>query len=127
MDSVLSLIYCAIKEHIEALNNTQLADKALTIAFVKSGSTKPHKRTSKGAVKHNLLSTGNDWKILAGLPGNNFVFPPEIYSSSERPDILIWSTKLKKVILVELTCPAEEGFQAAQLQKQSKCLPPSRC
>ena len=120
---MLSLIYGAIREHIEALNNAPLPDKALTIGFVKSGSTNPPKRTSKGSVKHNLLSNGNDWKILADLPGNNFVFPPEIYSTSERPDILIWSTKLKNVILVELTCPAKEGFQSAQLRKQSKYLP----
>ena len=54
--------------------------------------------------------TGWKWSI--------FHFPGAL-----RPDILISSTKLKKVILVELTCPAEEGFQSAQLRKQSKYLP----
>ena len=59
---------------------------------------------------------------MADLPNKNFAFPPEIFSSAERPNILVWSVKLKTVILLELTCPAEEGFQAAQLRKQSTFL-----
>ena len=122
-DSVLSLIYSAFKEHIESLHNTRVVDKNISIAFVKAGSTKINKKFSTESAKQNLLSKGNDWKILADLPNENFVFPPEIFSSAERPDILIWSDKLKTVILLELTCPAEEGIQAAQLRKQSRYMP----
>ena len=57
-----------------------------------------------------MLSNASDWKIIVDLPGVNFVFPPEIFNTNERPDIVIWSAKLKKVLLIELTCPAEEGF-----------------
>ena len=61
--------------------------------------------------------------MLVDLPGVNFVFPPEIFNTNERPDIVIWSAKLKKVLLIELSCPAEEGFTAAQIQKQSRYSP----
>ena len=40
-------------------------------------------------------------------------FPPVIYSTSERPDIVIWSASARLVILLELTVPAEEGIVAA--------------
>ena len=40
-----------------------------------------------------------------------------------RPDIVIWSNQLKQVHIVELTCPAEEGMDSAQLRKESKYLP----
>ena len=61
--------------------------------------------------------------MLVDLFGVNFVFPPEIFNTNERPDIVIWSAKLKKVLLIELTCPAEEGFTAAQIRKQSRYSP----
>jgi len=48
---VLSLIYGAIREHIEALNNAPLPGKALAIAFVKSGSTNPPQKNFKGIRK----------------------------------------------------------------------------
>ena len=57
------------------------------------------------------------------LPDQNYVFPPDIYNTAERPDIVIWSKKSKKVILLELTCPAEEGILAARLRKESKYKP----
>ena len=46
--------------------------------------------------------------------GKKTVFPPEIYSTPERPDVVIWSGSRKSVILIELTCPSEEGFVQAQ-------------
>ena len=45
------------------------------------------------------------------------MFPPEIIATSERPDIVIWSVALKKVIMIELTCPAVEGIEAARVRK----------
>ena len=46
--------------------------------------------------------------------------PPHIYSTPERPDIVLWSSKLKRVILIELTCPAEENIKAANIRKEGK-------
>ena len=49
---------------------------------------------------------------------NRLVFPPEIYSTPQRPDIVIWSASIKVVLLLELTCPAEESFDKAHLRKE---------
>ena len=51
------------------------------------------------------------------------VFPPEICATSDRPDIIIWSRDAKHVILIELTCPAEENIQSAAIRKQSRYIP----
>ena len=53
---------------------------------------------------------------------NNNAIYPEILSTNERPDIVFWSVKARKVILIELTCPAEEGISAAQDRKQARYL-----
>ena len=33
---------------------------------------------------------------------------------------MIWSVTLKKVIMIELTCPAEEGIEAARERKHAR-------
>lgn len=38
-------------------------------------------------------------------------FQGEITTTSLRPDIVVWSTKARSVLLVELTIPAEEGIE----------------
>ena len=123
-DSILSLINQALNEHVETINQKQPAVRSTTlINFVKAGATKQQSDASKKQDDINLLCYANDWSLLVDLPGENYVFPPEIFSTAERPDILLWSTKLKKVILIELTCPAEEGIQAAKVRKQAQYTP----
>ena len=51
---------------------------------------------------------------------NKTVYPPEIYSTPQRPDIVIWSKQTKRVLNGELTCPAEEGIEAAQARKNAR-------
>ena len=64
-----------------------------------------------------LLHGASDWKLLVDFERHKIMFPPEIYSTDERPDVIIWSASLRKIILIELTCPAEEGIQAASERK----------
>ena len=45
--------------------------------------------------------------------------PEAICISTWRPDIVIYSLKLKKVILIELTCPAEENIEERHSEKIS--------
>ena len=123
-DSVLSLISKALQTQLEFINSTQnFCSKPAFINFVKAGSEINQKHNPKKQIRSHLLSNANDWKFLTDLPGTNYVFPPEVYSTPERPDILIWSPKLRTILMLELTCPAEEGIQAAKLRKQSKYMP----
>ena len=45
---------------------------------------------------------------------------PEIANTNERPDIVLWSISTRSVILIELTCPAEENFNDAKERKLAK-------
>jgi hypothetical protein len=47
-------------------------------------------------------------------------FPPTIVATALRPDIVLWSRMSRVVVLIELTCPAEEGMVNAQLRKETK-------
>ena len=121
---VLSLISKAFQTQLEFINSTQnFCSKPAFINFVKAGSEINQKHNPIKQIRSHLLSNANDWKFLTDLPGTNYVFPPEVYSTPERPDILIWSPKLRTILMLELTCPAEEGIQAAKLRKQSKYMP----
>ena len=123
-NSVLSLISQRLKEHIASINSLKPStNKTHFTCFVKAGASNSQIQKTKNHTLSNLLCDGNDWKILVDLPDTNYVFPPEIYSTNERPDICIWSEKLKRLFLIELTCPAEEGIEAAKVRKHSRYLP----
>ena len=52
------------------------------------------------------------------------IFPSHLIAFTElRPDITIFSNKLKRVILIELICPCEENMQAWHNVKVNKYLP----
>ena len=50
-------------------------------------------------------------------------FPVHICVADKRPDIVLFSDSLQTVILIELTCPAEENIADAQLRKEIKYTP----
>ena len=45
------------------------------------------------------------------------IYVPELAFTELRPDITIFSNKLKRVILIELTCPCEENMKASHNAK----------
>ena len=119
-DSVLLNIECKLQKFIFEINQrktlTSPGPKALYHNFVRAGQSRPP--TLPKQPKEGLLTRANDWNLLVDYENNKIVFPPHIYPTSERPDIVIWSRMSRKVILLELTCCAEEGVKAAQLRKQ---------
>ena len=62
----------------------------------------------------------NDWSLLVDFDHARIVFPPHILATSERPDMILSSLSLKKVILIELTCPAEENILSKNREKLSR-------
>jgi len=121
-DSVLSNIEIALSQILHEFNSKNPSSlvggfgKRL-IAFVRKGE-KSNKKQESASVKR--LSCANDWRMLVDFDKNNIVFPPEIFSTNERPDIVIWSGMARVVLLLELTCCAEEGTRAAHLRKDAK-------
>ena len=58
--------------------------------------------------------------MLIDFDHKKITFPPEICSTDQRPDIVIWSLSLKSAICIELTCPADENIQAAHKYKSDR-------
>ena len=69
----------------------------------------------------NILHHASDWILLADL-GSNYCFPVHIAFTQLRPGITISSTSLRKVILIELTCPCEENMESWHNTKINKYL-----
>jgi len=85
------------------------------IVFVKEG----EKNKSRSSLPSGLLRKANDWVVRADL-SDNYSFPFFIAPTSLRPDVIIFSKKSKRVIIIELTCPCEENFEDRHSQKLSK-------
>ena len=61
--------------------------------------------------------------VLLGDLDDTFSFLPHIAFTKLKPDITIFSNKLKKVIFIELTCPCEQHMEAWHNAKFHKYMP----
>ena len=87
------------------------------ISFCREGSTQSTVVPQKPIPK--LLSGSNDWIASADL-GSVLSFPQNIVYTGLRPDIVLWSDQIKKVVLVELTVPWEENIEEAYERKKAR-------
>jgi hypothetical protein len=116
-DSVLRGFDLALSAHIQKWNAAKPRSKrlpTLAVSFAKTataGSRLP---------KACLLDGARDWEICVDYDRAMSPFPADICITSQRPDIVIMSRSLKKVIPIELTCPAEEGIVEAKIRKEAK-------
>ena len=114
-DSVLQVFQSTLTEHVNQTNKSPASRSTLpplSKSFVSPGETRtnsPH--------RPSLLVGGGEWELQVDKD-SSLIFPPEIFATNQRPDVVIWSTKLKKVFLIELTCPAEEGISNANTRKK---------
>ena len=80
----------------------------------KKGSAKRSKPPPKTHVVDKRWQGTWNWKVAADLD-NSLVFP--IVTTSQRPDVVVWSDDARQVILLELTVPWEENFGDAEDRK----------
>ena len=123
-DSVLLYLQPVLQELVDQANCNNRPQKlpAIEANFLRAGfQRKPEKKTVHN--KSTLLDGATDWKLLVDFDSERIVYPPEITATAERPDIVIWSKQLKKVLNIELTCPAEEGIEAAMTRKETRYFP----
>lgn len=120
-DSVLLTIYSTLKSHITNHNTKKVLPISTlrSISFIPAGTSSAPTNKTNHVHRHHLLSEANDWQLLVDL-NHKLVFPPEIFSTNQRPDIVIWSIKTKKVLLVELTVPCDENIETAQIRKTGR-------
>ena len=125
-DSVLATLKPALSYAINCQNKRKSSCKSpqLWDFFVKSGNDSSTKKSQKlhGFLSNDssLLAGVYDWKLSIDFHAKQVVFPPCICATDQRPDIVIFSRSAKKVIMIELTCPAEENFNKAELRKTVK-------
>ena len=118
-DSILLHVELALQKLISNQNkNTScLKTPHISKSFVKAGCTQ--QQTKRSGHRQTELDNGSDWKLQVDVQ-QKLIFPPEILCTEQRPDIVIWSMALKKVFIIELTCPAEEGIEAAKIRKETR-------
>ena len=108
-DSVLLTIEPVLGAHLSSLKSEKDdGPPPIEKSFVREGDKLAN--PAKLAPHMTLLSGSTDWCLLVDFAHHNS-------ATSERPDIVIWSVALKKVIMIELTCPAEEGIEAVRERK----------
>jgi len=123
-DSVLINIEKALSDLIPGFNRrkpstfAEITRKSFQSCFVREGQKKP--AANQKPTGRCLLDYANDWKLLVDFDDRKMVFPPTICATNLRPDVVIWSMMSRVVILIELTCCAEEGVGAAQLRKEAR-------
>ena len=108
------LAYWIEARRIEA--NRKTARKAGRIQFIKSGEkakVKPH------TAANSFLDGGKDWLMRVDLQ-NQLKFPEEIAVTAQRPDLIIYSQKAKRIGIIELTVPDEERIEVSSELKRSK-------
>ena len=123
-DSVLAHIENSIRTHITSFkmpSKSVCAVPPLASCFVRKGKAVKAKRSPQR--RRTDLNGDLDWKLLADKTDCQIVFPPEIIATPARPDIIIWSCSLRRVLLIELTCPAEEGIVPSQIFKTASYAP----
>ena len=80
--------YCKLCKH----NSMQ----PIQTNFVRAGERKPPPKTKHR--KATFLDGATDWKLLVEIGNDKIVYPPEIFSTSQRPDFFIWSKQTKRVL-----------------------------
>ena len=119
-DSILLTMLPELEQHLTKHNISKPLSSnipRISSSFVISDhpSSMPPKRPIS-----NLLSCAHDWEILIDFDHKRLTVPPEICSTDQRPDIVIWSQSSKTVYFIELTCPSEENIEAAQVYKSAR-------
>ena len=121
-DSVLLTLSTDIQSHLETHNSATSVSTSIppiSTSFVSSKSSSKKQTTINRRQQHLLLGA-SDWQFLVDYKFNKLTFPPEIYTTNQRPDIVIFSRSLKLVLIVELTVPAEENLEAAYIRKKAR-------
>jgi hypothetical protein len=94
----------------------------ISASFVSAGAPRRAGVKTAACSQPTLLDGSRDWKVHVDFEGS-LIFPPEIYATDKRPDVLLVSRSQHKVISIELTVPAEEGISNAETRKLARYAP----
>ena len=113
-DSVLKHLVSSLKSFLKE-TPVKKSKKINKINFLKAGQKPPTNSESPQGILH----LSSDWVLLADLD-DNYIFPAHIALTQLRPDVVLFSSKLQRVVLIELTCPCEENMDSWHMTKTNK-------
>ncbi|XP_019639908.1 PREDICTED: uncharacterized protein LOC109481752 [Branchiostoma belcheri] len=116
-DQVLRVLACTLEEERTKKRGKNRKGPKF-IGFVREGEGEKRKTGTKDR-ERGILPTASDWNLRVDLD-RRLVFPEEISSTNLKPDVVLWSTQTKQIVLVELTVPWEERIEEAYERKALK-------
>jgi hypothetical protein len=122
-DSVLKNIEVSLAALVADFNHRKprtllkATRETFNACFVRKGETKKRVSQPPERFSQSVLECANDWRLNVDFDAKKAEFPPTIVATPLRPDIVLWSRMSRVVVLIELTCPAEEGMFNAQLRR----------
>ena len=121
-DSILKEFEKAINqllEHVNKLPDDQLLKATNKIQFIDFVKEKEVKKKAARTVD-GLLFKSNDWEMQVDSEQKKLIFPVHVVPTSQRPDIVLISNKIKHIIMIELTSPMEENIAIRNDFKRKK-------
>lgn len=110
-DSVLNVLLKHLTSAVDKHNSQPVRlGPPVPVKFVKEEEGSKSRRGS-AKTSNSILHPATDWVIQAEkVNGQGPMFPLEIAVTTQRPDIVIYSRKTKRVLILELTSPMEQNF-----------------
>ena len=123
-DKVLKQIHEQVTYHInKRVNNPKRSTRNnnIKINFVAPGKNKVSAiRKGKHYGNMGILTDAKDWIVIADL-GTRLKFPEIVQvRTSLRPDLIIYSKSIKRIIWWEQTCPSEERIEESHRLKLAR-------
>ena len=115
-DRVLKVLLDGIEELLQEKRDRK--HKSPFPQFVKVGQSSLGRR--RGNQSFGLLEKARDWVVMVDIGACKLIFPTEIFSTAERPDIVLYSVKIKTVILIENTSGCDENHAKNHAWKTDK-------
>ena len=115
--TVLHQVTEALKTFISNIKEAIPISAKSSLKFLKKGTKVPRKSPPPVGILHHV----SGWVLLTDL-NSNYCFPVHIGFTQIRPEVTIFSSNLRKVILIELTCPCEENMKSSHSTKINKYL-----
>ncbi|CAJ1055818.1 uncharacterized protein LOC121852521 [Xyrichtys novacula] len=101
-NQVLKVLASTLEDKRAATNSLPppASNQQPATTFVREGAKVA--RSCSTPSERGQLRLACDWRMMADI-GRQLVFPPEIATTTLRPDLALWSPSLKKVYIIKLT------------------------
>ena len=116
-NQVLRVFLNYLEEHVKEINEGKIPSTEVRnrIRFHKEGQKGSSRTQAKSSKKDDRWN--GSWKVAADLD-SQVIFP--VVTTTQRPDLTVWSPDNKQVIIMELTVPWEENIEKAEERKEER-------